>query len=384
MSEEQYLLLCEQYFAGKCNPGEISQLLSYQAENGLNHDFDGPDKERLRLLLLARINQDIQPKISRVIWFRSASFRIASSIAAALLVFTFINHLNRQNKVQDQQVDVKKSTPIPADIAPGSANAVLTLADGKSIQLDGHKNGLLNEQQNGAISKSGDGIVLTATDKMAGESMTALNKISIPRAGKYNITLSDGTRVWLNSSSSLSFPTVFSGKTRRVLLSGEGYFEVAKDQKKPFIIDVNGRQQVEVLGTHFNISAFEDEQNITTTLLEGSVKVNTKNKSALIKPGEMVVNNLADRLVVRQADVDEVMAWKNELFIFSNENITSVMKKISRWYDVDVVYKGNMDHINIEGNYSRAKGLNSLLKNIEMLDKVDFSVKERRVTVIAK
>ena len=384
MSEEQYLLLCEQYFAGKCSPREIAMLWSYQAENGLNQDFDGADKERLRLLLLARIHQDIQPKVSPRRWFRSATFRIAASIAAAFLVFIFVVQVYRQNKVQDQQVDVKKSKPIPADISPGSANAVLTLADGKSIQLDGHKNGLLNEQQSGAISKSGDGIVLTANDKMGGESMTALNIISIPRAGKYNITLSDGTRVWLNSSSSLRFPTVFSGKTRKVLLSGEGYFEVAKDQKKPFIIDVNGRQQVEVLGTHFNISAFEDEKNITTTLLEGSVKVNTKNKSVLIKPGEMVVNDLDDQLVVKQADVDEVMAWKNELFIFSNENITSVMKKISRWYDVEVVYKGNMDHINIEGNYSRAKGLNSLLKNIEMLDKVDFSVKERRVTVIAK
>ncbi|KLT66526.1 FecR family protein [Pedobacter sp. BMA] len=384
MSEEQYLSLCEQYFAGKCSPEEISLLLSYQSENGLNHDFDGPGKEQLRLLLLARIHHDIAPQVPRRIWFRSIPFRIAASIAAAILVFIFIHTFYKPAEVQHQQVNVKKTEPIPADIAPGSANAVLTLADGKSIQLDEHKNGLLNDQQSGVISKSGDGIVLTAKDKKAGENLAALNKISIPRAGKYYITLSDGTKVWLNSSSSLSFPTVFSGNTRKVLLSGEGYFEVAKDKKKPFIIDVNGRQQVEVLGTHFNISAFEDDQNITTTLLEGSVKVNTKNKSALIKPGEMVVNNLDDRLMVKQADIDEVMAWKNEQFVFSNENITSVMKKISRWYDVEVDYKGNMDHINIEGNYSRSKGLKSLLKNIEMLDKVDFSVKERRVTVIAK
>jgi transmembrane sensor len=152
----------------------------------------------------------------------------------------------------------------------------------------------------------------------------------------------------------------------------------------PFKIDVNGKQVVEVLGTHFNITAYADDEAITTTLLEGSVKVNYKNKATLIKPGQMAVNTLGNAVMVKQANIDEVMAWKNDSFIFNNENITSIMKKISRWYDVDVIYKGDMSRINFDGNYSRSKGLASLLKNIELVDKVRFVTEERRITVIAK
>jgi transmembrane sensor len=171
------------------------------------------------------------------------------------------------------------------------------------------------------ISKSGNGLTIKNNSK-GDATLTAntLNTITIPRGGKYDITLPDGTKVWLNSSSSLIFPSAFTGSERKVTLTGEAYFEVAKNKNMPFKINVNNKQVVEVLGTHFNISAYTDERSITTTLLEGSVKVNYQNKSILIKPGQMAVNNLTTDITVEPADIDEVMAWKNGMFMFNNDN----------------------------------------------------------------
>ncbi|MCZ4221957.1 FecR family protein [Pedobacter rhodius] len=383
MTEEQYLLLCEKYFRGECSPEELAKIASYQKRQGLNNiSFEQQNQAEVRDALFNRVHDSIAQNVSKPVWFRSAAFKVAASLAAALIVFFYFAIRPAKDKVKPAVAKVIKNQI--NDIPPGSANAILTLANGKSIKLNDQQNGLISQQEHAAISKSGTGIILTAKNTDANESNLAFNKISVPRAGKYNITLSDGTKIWLNASSSLSFPTVFSGQERKVRLTGEAYFEVAKNKKMPFIIDVNGKQEVEVLGTHFNITAFDDDKDITTALLEGSVRVHAKTKQVLIKPGEMVVNNLKDNLSIRKADLDEIMAWKNDMFVFSNENITSVMKKIARWYDVEVSYKGDMANMNIDGNYSRAKGLKSLLKNIELLDKVDFQVKERRVTVIAK
>ncbi|MFC4141310.1 FecR family protein [Pedobacter mendelii] len=385
MKEEQYLLLCEKYFNGECSPGELSLIALYQKKHGLNNIiFEKQNQAEVREELFNRIQDSIVQNVPKRIWFHSSAFKLAASLAAALIVFFYLTNGPLKHEVKVKLAVAKVIKNKIDDVPPGSANAILTLADGKNIKLDDQQNGLLSQQKHVAISKSGMGIILTAKNIGANENDLTLNKITIPRAGKYNITLSDGTKIWLNSSSSLSFPTVFSGKERKVRLTGEAYFEVAKNKKMPFIIDVNGKQEVEVLGTHFNITAFEDDKDITTALIEGSVRVNAKTKQVLIKPGEMVVNNLQNNLSIRKADLDEIMAWKNDMFIFSNENIASVMKKISRWYDVEVSYKGDMTNINIDGNYSRSKGLKSLLKNIKLLDKVDFQIKERRITVIAK
>lgn len=385
MTEEQYLILCEKYFRGECSPDELSMMALYQKRHGLsNIVFEQQNQAELRNELFNRVKDSIAQDAPKRIWFRSPAFKLAASLAAALIVFFYFVNGPVEDEAIAKLAVAKVVKNQSDDVPPGSANAILTLADGKNIKLDDQQNGVLSQQDDVAISKSGTGIILTAKNITANESDLALNKITIPRAGKYNITLSDGTKIWLNSSSSLSFPTAFSGKERKVRLTGEAYFEVAKNKKMPFIIDVNGKQEVEVLGTHFNITAFEDDKNITTALIEGSVRVNAKTKQVLIKPGEMVINNLQDNLSIRKADLDEIMAWKNDMFIFSNENIASVMKKISRWYDVEVAYKGDMTNMNIDGNYSRAKGLKSLLKNIELLDKVDFEIKERRITVIAK
>ncbi|RKR80318.1 FecR family protein [Mucilaginibacter gracilis] len=385
MTEDQYLSLCEKYFKGLSTPEEEILIEKYQDAAELNaankKDWSAADKERLKNLLYTKLQANLEQPAARV--FKISRWLYA---AAAVLVFSILGIYLKNTQSHHVAVNaVQNTNPVKTDIGPGTNKAVLTLANGNTITLDDAPNGVLSKQGNTAISKSANGIVIKnnnqANSQLAGN---ALNTIAIPRGGKYHITLPDGTKVWLNSSSVLTFPGTFTGNERKVSITGEAYFEVAKNKNMPFKIDVNGKQVVEVLGTHFNINAYADEQAISTTLLEGSVKINYQNKETFIKPGQMAVNNFAQPINVKQANIDEVMAWKNEMFLFNNENITSIMRKISRWYDVDVVFKGDMSSINFDGNYSRSKGLTSLLKNIELVDKVRFITDERRVTVIAK
>lgn len=386
MTETQYLNLCEKYLKGLCSPEEENMLHTYQKENDLfDLNLSADEVERLRQTLSSRLNHSIKEQKGKKLNLVWLNWKIVAPIAAVLLLTIYLAAQQFSSYKPKPQLSAKaKPLNEMKDIVAGSANAILTLSTGESIQLDGSKNGVINNEGSASISKSGNGLVVSARGKSNQPNKELLNKITIPRGGKYDITLPDGTRVWLNSSSSLSFPNTFDGPDRKVMLTGEAYFEVASNKQKPFKVNVAGKQEVEVLGTHFNISAFEEDQNITTTLLEGAVKVNTSKFQTLIKPGEMAVNNLKTKPRVVQADLDEVMAWKNDMFIFNNENITSIMKKISRWYDVDVTYEGDMTALNFEGNYSRSKGLKSLLKNISLTDKVRFVMVERRITVIAK
>jgi transmembrane sensor len=383
MTDDQYLFLCEKYLQGIATPEEEILIEEYQNSQGLNNNLLGDvgvnDKERLKAILYNRLQASLQQQAAPVVKMRSWPY----AAAAAILVFISVGIYLVGKKTSSPAPTLSQhAKPVKNDIQPGSEKAILTLANGNTITLDDAPNGVVSKQGNSAISKSANGLVINGGND-AGNQL-AFNTITIPRGGKYHITLSDGTNVWLNSSSALTFPAAFTGTGRTVRVTGEAYFEVAKNDKMPFKIDVNGKQVVEVIGTHFNISAYTDENNITTTLLEGSVKVTYKDKFTYIVPGQMAVNNFGQRIMVKQANLEEVMAWKNDSFIFNNENITSIMRKISRWYDVDVAYKGDMTSVNFDGSYSRSKGLASLLKNIELVNKVRFVTEERRVTVIAK
>lgn len=278
---------------------------------------------------------------------------------------------------------------VAADQMPAGEKATLTLANGSEITLNNSLNGRLADQKGVVINKTKDGeLVYTSLPKSNDKTTSEpaeWNKISTPRGGRYNLVLQDGTKVYLNSGSSLEFPTDFTERERKVTLKGEAYFEVAKKSGKPFRVNVDDKQQVEVLGTHFNISAYSDENIIKTTLLEGSVKVVAKNDQAMLKPGQMSVNDLESlSFVVKQVDVKDAIDWKNGIFVFNRENISSIMRKISRWYDVDIEFKGNTDNVSFLGNYSRKKSLKTLLKTMELSGKVTFKIEGRRVTVIKK
>nr|WP_249665379.1 FecR family protein [Mucilaginibacter sp. Bleaf8] len=277
------------------------------------------------------------------------------------------------------------------DVRPGTDKATLTLADGRSINLTNITNGDLAEQSGIHIIKTHTGQLVYEFKGNADSPTNAsiVNTITTPKGGQYQVILPDGSKVWLNTASSLKFPVKFNAHERRVQLAGEAYFEVAKDVRRPFRV-VDNRQVVEVLGTHFNIHGYTDEQNINTTLIEGSVKVsllagnaNVKsNQSLIIKPGQQAVSNNI-RLSVRPADTEEVLAWKNGLFLYNNQTLDIIMKQVSRWYDVDVVYEDDdLKNQVFSGSLSRFKNISELLEVLETTGSVHFKIEGRRVTAM--
>lgn len=265
------------------------------------------------------------------------------------------------------------------DIAPGKNGASLTLSTGQTIQLNDAKNGVVIATESLIYE---DGTPVSSTGKNgrhpAGTEMTA----STAMGQTYSFTLSDGTRVWLNAGSSLSFPYAFTGKHRMVRLVGEGYFEVAKDKKHPFLVQSNG-QLLEVLGTHFNINSYTDEKRIKTTLLEGSIKVSSPNKAKglVLVPGEQSVLGTGG-LTKAKVDLEVEMAWKKGYFRFNDEPIESVMRKLSRWYNIEVIYEKDAANQSLNGMISRNNPISTVLIALETTKAIHFKVEGRRVTVM--
>ena len=390
MNRSRLVYLYQQYIANSSTVEELEELqvLLRHPENEKEFiDLLDGSWEDLKHIQLKDISIDradhIFADVVRPVDFQRKNNWLWIRVAAAILVIlsaTIVFYRYIDNARVKTQL-VKHTQPVLNEIMPGSNKAVLTLGNGHKVVLDDAQSGQIATEEGVIIKKIADGQLSYAA---SGKDVTIeQNNLSIPKGGQYHVTLPDGTQVYLNSTSSLSYPTQFIGSSRNVTLQGEAYFEVAKNAKMPFIINVNNKQKIEVLGTHFNVKAYTDEQEINTTLLEGSVKISTDDKNVILKPGQMAVDNPSKSLSVQIADLEEIMAWKNGLFIFNNENITTVMKKVARWYDVDVVFKGNMENTNFVGNYSRSKSLANLLKNIELMDKVHFRAEGRRITVIA-
>jgi len=312
---------------------------------------------------------------------------IAAAFAGALLCAGgwFLLHYKGENRA----AIAKAPSSLQHDIAPGGNKAVLTLGDGTRIVLDTARNGAVTAQGNMQVIKLEDGqLAYNAGNMVArgdnrnashadGSNAIVYNTLTTPRGGQYKITLSDGSKVWLNAASSLRYPSAFTGKERTVEITGEAYFEVASltpeggHEKMPFIVKVNDAE-VQVLGTHFNVMAYSDEADVKTTLLEGAVKVRKGDASLLLRPGQQASLHPGDGIkLISDVDVDEILAWKNNLFSFNNDDIQTVMRQIARWYAVDVRYEGKVtQHFN--GNISRGVNVSKLFKMLELTGTVHF------------
>ncbi len=309
-------------------------------------------------------------------------------IAASILAMLSIGLYFYTNRTIDTQIALSESETIKekAIIKPGGDKAVLTLSDGSKIILEDAKNGLLANQAGVSIQKTADGELLYSFAKNVSVVSEELpeeviyNTIETPFGGKYQINLPDGSKVWLNSASALRFPALFSGKTREVELNGEAYFDVAKNPNKPFKV-ITRDQIVEVLGTQFNINSYADEGTFKTTLIEGSVKIIYKDRVVLLSPGQQFQPNMKSSKVI-DADTEEVTAWKNGYFLFKDEDIRSIMRKVSRWYNVEVNYSGNIPDVGFGGNISRSKDINEVLNVLQLTNAVHFKVEGRRITVM--
>jgi len=267
-----------------------------------------------------------------------------------------------------------------SNLLPGGNRAMLILSNGNTINLNDTKNGALANEKGVVIHKNADGRI---TYDQAGHNTTheanVFNTVVTPKGGQYQLVLGDGTKVWLNAASTLKYPVTFSGAKREIELSGEAYFEVAHDQHKPFRVISNG-QTVEVLGTHFNVNAYPDEKVTRTTLLEGSVKVLAGEMSSKIKPGEQV--QFKDgHLAVTQADTEEAIAWKKGFFYFKDDDIQTVMRQLSRWYDVSVKYEGQIPTREFSGQMNKNITAAQLM-HILSIEQINYRIEGRTIIIM--
>lgn len=370
MKKEELKDLFKKYHEGTATEEEKAMLEAWYLQHNEQQDPG----------LIYRHIKAVKDRISRELPGNHNSFlkigiRLAAAAAIIGVIFTVGIHYysQRTNPI---------TNPLVNDRPPGGNKAILKLANGKQIDLTDASKGTLLSQNGTQVVKSSPGQV----DYQNGNAIApdhSLNTISTPKGGQWKIKLPDGTNVWLNAATSLTFPASFDQlKDRRVTLTGEAYFEVAKDKAHPFIVTSAG-QQVEVLGTHFNINSYPDEETVRTTLLEGIVKVNLLNNGdyKTLSPGEQSTTS-SSGILVKQVDTDEVTDWKDGYFQFDNESINSIMRKLSRWYDLDVAFQENIMIDGMNGRISRNKNISQVIKALEATNTVHFKVEGRRITVM--
>ncbi|AOM80146.1 FecR family protein [Pedobacter steynii] len=365
------------YRQHKSSLEETRFLETYYNMFDVNEDLINDENESL----FSELKEDIKAKIDQRIAgpkLKKLSYGWIKYAAAAVLLLASVSiYLFSYQQKSDPIAQMDHA------ISPGGNDAILTLANGKKIVLNDAAKGEISKQPGISVSKSKDGeliytVVSSGDDEL---SENTYNTISTPKGGKYAIILSDGTKVMLNSASSMTFPTSFNAADRRVELTGEAYFEVAKEKNKRFRV-ISGLQTVEVLGTHFNVNAYGDEQTIKTTLLEGAVKVFTAKKSVLIEPGEQAVLDKADEnsMAKHLVNINKETSWINGVFSFEGDDLKSVMRQVARWYDVNVIYEGPISEEKYFGEISRSSKLSEVIKILE-LNNVNFDVAGKTIKV---
>ncbi len=390
MQDQRFSYLFEQYFSKVASDVEIAELMELihsghfdvQLEELIDQQYAKfePHSSPLSIIqedeILATVVQS-RPQQKEVKTYSLKNIRKVIAIAASIAIclgagIYFIN----QNKFQKEQ-ELAASL-----IEPGSNTARLVLANGKVILLDTLKNGVQDIEEGVQITKTKDGQLIYNISNNT-DHADRMNTIETPRGGQYQISLPDGSKVWLNAASTLKYSNTLKAGKREVVLVGEAYFEVYKRENQSFIVRT-ANQTVEVLGTHFNVNAYTDEETQVTTLLEGSVKSNSKNHGVLLKPGQQSVLNLKDEaLTIDKADIETVMAWKNGDFIFKDEDLASVMRKVERWYDVEVIFQGvDPESIKLGGWVSRSKNIAAVIKIIEPIAGIRIKIDGRRITVM--
>ncbi|HTH31271.1 MAG TPA: FecR domain-containing protein [Lacibacter sp.] len=390
MEQQKQIQILDRYLAGTATETEQQHVEEWLESNATENNQWQQMDENERVLYLSSLQQKILSTINqsdvrvykintniqrrRNIW-RMVAAACIITVISSLVYLSFIRQESIEPFVAVASNDIK---------APESNRAVITLANGKRIYLDSTGTGTLVMQPNVHIIKNEQGEVVYQKSDDTQQSEVTYNSLFNPRGSKViTIALSDGTKVWLNSESSLRYPTAFTGHTREVEIIGEAYFEVAHDAAKPFFVkkrDVN----VQVLGTHFNVNAYDDERAIKVTLLEGSVRVHqttTDNKqSIVIKPGQQTIALNGQLSTINGLDLDEVMAWKEGWFIYTNTDLSTIMRQMARWYDVELVYQDKiMDKYTV--NISREVPISKLFQFIEMSGGVHFLMEGKKVIV---
>ena len=389
MTQKELTELIDKYLSGQATPAEKRKIEQWyesfdqapiqneeevveRIHASLEHNLQ---KTRQRLLRLQKQDQPKPGKIGRS-WMRVAAVGILF-IALSTAFYVLLQHAPQKMLA----VTAQNSERL---YGPATNHAILTLANGQTIVLDSNQNGVVSVQGKTKITKTGNGLLTyntTAQSQAPQLDGQDYNSLHTPRGAKFQIVLADGSKVWLNAASTIRFPAAFGAKSRDIQLTGEAYFEIAKDPNRPFHVLAKGLN-VNVLGTRFNVMAYENENMIKTTLLEGAVKISKGNNSLSLGPGEAGWLTKEDHLQrVMLTDATREIAWKNNLFWFKDNNIETVMRQLSRWYDIDVVYNGPIPSGHYSGIISRNTNLSQVLETLK-LSGIHFKIDNNQLTVL--
>ncbi|WP_295767164.1 FecR family protein [uncultured Mucilaginibacter sp.] len=378
MKRSEYLILFEKFLAGEASEEEIAKVMSYKDDLELAEADEMNAEERERgARILSGLNEATGHGVRSVRYLNTWLY-VAAIILVLLVTGVYLWSNISSPKENNASYALKTN-----DVKPGIDKAVLKLANGEEVVLSKNTSGTLINQGGITVSKDKNGS-LNYNISSAGKAKatSGYNVLTTPRGAEYRITLEDGTNVWLNSASTLKFPVAFTNSERRVQITGEAYFEVAKNKHKPFKVVFND-QEIEVLGTHFDVNAYDDEPDAKTTLLEGSVKVTRNGKRQILIPGEQAVSTRNQRgFAVNKVNIQDVIAWKNGFFQFRNASLVSIMRQASRWYDVDVIYEKGFSPDEYGGRVTKYKNISELLNNLELTGTVHFKVVGRRIIVM--
>ncbi|SET59083.1 FecR family protein [Hymenobacter actinosclerus] len=382
MTDEEYLTLYERYYAGTATPAERARFEAYLAEAELPELpwREGPlgPPGPVRAAIWARLARSMRRP-------RSALRRRRRVLAAASLVLGLLGALAwwlpNQPASDAGPAPLAATRPAPPRLEPGRNQALLTLADGRTVRLADAGPGLLAQQGGRQVRQTAPGELSYqgAASNSAADSLLR-NTVRTPRGGQYQLQLPDGSRVWLNADSRLAFPVAFGRRRRVVQLTGEAYFEVAKDAARPFEVEA-GTARVTVLGTHFNVQAYPDEPAPVTTLLEGAVRLHQGAAQVLLRPGQQGRPRPDGTIAVRAVDASSAVAWKEGRFVFDDEPLEGIMRQVARWYDVQVRYEGQLSNKNFHGSISRFREASDVLHLLELTGAVHFTTEGRRITV---
>ncbi|WP_295125617.1 FecR family protein [uncultured Chitinophaga sp.] len=380
-NKEKVQSLLQRYYDGSLDGQEAAELAVFLQDN----QYDGLAQETLAAIaagvqpvageeeamqrMLQRV-KDVSngPAKVRPMWKRMAVAAVLAG-AVALAWYQFAGTTTGKQMARRQYQN---------DVMPGANRATLTLADGSVVDLEKALNGQVAQQGGSHIVKNGEDISYYGSEAAGA---IQYNTLATPRGGQFKLMLPDGTVVWLNAASSLRYPTAFAGNTRTVELSGEAYFEVAKNAAMPFVVTLADASQVEVLGTSFNVSAYNDESTQATTLVEGAVRVRRGTVAEVLKPGQQALTVQGDLSVNNKADVAAVTAWKNGQFLFNDTDIETVMKQLARWYNIEVVYENGPVKEYFNGTIPRNAPLSQVLELLELTELVHFKIEGNKVTV---
>lgn len=372
MDKNTFHELVNRYLDGTATTAEQALVDRYceQLETSGETGMEPETEALLQQVMYDRIMQKIQAP-------RKRSYKWTYAAAAAVLALVAVGGIFLFPRKQTPTVAISEKSVFHNDIKPGGNKATLTLANGSTVVLDDVVTDSLAPQGSSRITRTGNGQL--SYQQSGAPQEVVYNTLSTPTGGQFRLTLPDGSRVWLNASSSITFPTAFTGKDRIVMLKGEAYLEVSHNPQQPFKVKVRD-MEVSVLGTHFNINAYPDEMGVRTTLLEGSVRVNNDGQSYMLKPGQQAQLQPNGQFSLQTVETEDITAWKDGQFTFNDADIHTVMRQVARWYGAEVVYQGNVTH-HFMGTIPRDVPVSRLLKMLELTGRVSFVVEGNKIIV---